>query len=205
MKNKIQKLLATFILVVFIPGITLFAGNNPKFKKEDATPILLIGVGLGINDYGFGLGLEAPIMKNLSVYGDLGVGGWGSKVGMGFNYHFQQITKGSVISLGISHGSGLKGFETDMMVEPSGDQQRVKLDLNPVNTVNIKYTYNIKLGSKSKFGISAGYSIPFTTDNYKVLTPGVKLTPESETVLNMMQPGGLIFGFRFLFGIGTKD
>jgi hypothetical protein len=205
MKAALKQLLLALALIVAISGISAQAENTRPDSSGTVTPNVLIGLGLGINDYGFGLGLEVPIMKNLSVYADLGVGGWGRKACFGANYHFQQITKGSVISLGIANASGLKNYEYEMMVEPDGETQNVKMNLNVLNTVNVKYTYNFKLGKKSKFGLSAGYSVPLSGNNFTVLTPGVKLTKESEAVLNMMQPGGLIFGFRFLFGIGQKE
>jgi hypothetical protein len=205
MKNSIQKLLAIIILIVLLPSIALCANSNQKFKIGDETPILLLGIGLSINDYGLGLGLEGPITNNLSAYGDLGLGGWGFKAGAGLNYHFQQITKGSEISAGICRGSGLENYETEMTVEPSGNKQKVKLSMDAVYTLNIKYTYNFKVGSKSKFGLSVGYAFPFSNENYKVLSPGVTLTSESKAVMKMLEPGGLIFGLRMMFGMGSRE
>jgi len=203
MKTGLNKILI-ILLVLLLSSLSylLQAENTPPDTTTTIKPAVLVGFGIGINDYGAGLGIEIPIISKLSIYSDFGIGGWGNKVGLGFNYHFQQITKGSVISLGFAKASGLKNYEVDLMVEPEGETQTVKLDLKSVYTINFKYTYNFKLAKKSKFGLSAGYSIPLSSNNYKVLSSGIVLSPESEYLLNFMQPGGLIIGFRFLFGIG---
>lgn len=204
MTTKIHSFLLTILFAIILPGIAFCGDKNKKVLSGDVMPVISLGVGLGVNDYGFGVGLEVPIINNLSLYADAGIGGWGGKVGIGANYHFKQITKGSVVSIGFANGSGLDDFETTMYVEPNDESQQVLMDLHSVQTVNLKYTYNFKMGNKSKFGLSAGYAIPLSTNNYTVRTPGVKLNDVSKATLNIMQPGGLILGFRFMFGIGTR-
>jgi hypothetical protein len=63
------------------------------------------------------------------------------------------------------------------------------------------YTYNLRIGNACKAGFSAGYAIPLSTEPYTVNTPGVTLTETSKQLMDIMAPGGLIVGIRFMFGI----
>ena len=200
---KFNHLLVTLLLgffIIILPQriMAQLTNENPEMV---ATPSTLVGFGFGINDYGLGGGVELPIAKKITLYGNIGIGGWGWKVGGGLSFYPQQMLYKSSISLGYSVAMGGKGLEEELEVEPSGQSQKVVLDLNKVGTVNLIYSYNIKIGRYSKFVVSTGYAIPVTSNAYEVKSPGVTLTESSKQIISVMQPGGLIFGLKFMFGM----
>jgi hypothetical protein len=107
--------------------------------------------------------------------------------------------QGSEFSIGYTRASGLKNFEAGLRVEPSGTEQTVNIDLEMVWTINLSYTYNVKVGRNCKLGISTGYAVSMTKKAYHVNSP-VTITEESRMLLKIMQPGGIIFGAKFMFG-----
>lgn len=190
----------SFTLLAFIQG-SIHA--QPDFQTEEInqSASIYIGPGLGLNDFGLGACLEVPIVEMLSAYGNIGLGGWGWKYGIGISIYPSKIPFKSAISLGYASASGLLDFTTELPVEPDDRMEEVTLDLYRVGTVNLIYSYNFHLGRKSKFSISAGYAISVTDDAYELKTTGLTLSDMSEQVLDIVQPGGLILGFKFLFGI----
>jgi hypothetical protein len=183
------------------PAGQLFGQDYYQNPLVPRTPKVYLGLGLGINDYGLGILLEMPVTRTISLSGGVGIGGWGTKIGGGINIYADHVGRGSEFSLGYSQASGLKDFETTMAVNPGDKNQLVRLDLYTVSTINLIYTYNLKVGKSFKAGFSVGYAFCITESAYKLKTSGVTLTTASQQVLNMMQPGGLIIGMKFMFGI----
>jgi hypothetical protein len=185
--------------------IFIFQVNNQSFcqqfdyaDKPVKTRPFYFGFGLGINDYGIGINLEAPLSQSTSVNGNVGIGGWGFKFGGSINF-YPSDNNHNEFSLGYSYASGLKNFNTELTVEPYGNQQTVNFDLYGVSSINVTYTYNINVGRSSKVAISGGYAICLTEDAYDI-TNSMVLDETSKLVMNMMKPGGLIIGVKLMIG-----
>lgn len=180
---------------------SLYAQQGSWTAEATQSPTTYIGFGLGINDNGFGGCIEVPLVEMLSFYGNAGLGGWGWKLGAGISFYPSKTPYKSSLSIGYASASGLKDFETELAVEPNDQNEFVTLDLNRVGTLNLVYAYNFKLGHKSKFVLSTGYAIPVTNNTYDIKSAGVTLTETSKQIIDFIQPGGLIIGFKFLFGV----
>jgi hypothetical protein len=201
MKTTLKKL---NLIILFAGALFCIQSRDPLCGQQNSDikiPSVYLGLGLEVNNYGFGLGLEVPVSGKMSITGNAGIGGWGTKIGGSINYYFTDVTGKSELSLGYSRASGLKDFSTDMYVEPNDTKQTVILDLNVVQTVNLMYTYNLRIGRSCKAGFSGGYAISLTKTPYTLKTQGITLSSTSDQVLNIMQPGGIIIGFRFMFGL----
>jgi hypothetical protein len=200
--RNLQKIVLITGLLIFIRPTALLLGQQTfQIPNESKNPSLYLGLGLAVNDYGLGLGIEIPLSSKISVNGNLGLGGWGFKAGGSLNFYTSQISNKSELSLGYSYASGLKDFNYELWVDPNETKQMINLDLNAIGTINLLYTYNLKIGNSCKAGFSAGYAIPITTTPYKVKTSGAILSSTSQQLLDIMAPGGLIIGIRFMFGI----
>ena len=208
MESKMKK----FFFMILISGIILSMNSiipayaqkqNPEYYQIQETTndnFNYLGFGMGINDYGMGVCGEFSIIKELSAFGNAGIGGWGWKLGGGLMFYPKGGPYKSSLSIGYSHASGLQDFETQLATV-SDPNATVQLDLNPVGTINLVYSYNLKLGKSHKVVFSGGYAVGLSGKGYVVKTPGAELTPESKMVLNIMQPGGLIVGLKFMFGL----
>ncbi len=197
-KNYLVKTISIIIVFAFI-----FSNNSLTAQSytENYNQSPYIGLGLGINDYGLGVGLELPLHNKLNAYGNIGVGAWGYKLGVGISYFPRMAPFGSSFNLGYSHALGLKDVETELEVGSTNTTQKVLLDLKPVGTINLFYTYSWTLGRAGKFSLSGGYAVPLEEDAYEVKTQNVELSTTSKQVLQIMQPGGFIFGLKFMFRI----
>ncbi|MFN8259205.1 MAG: hypothetical protein U0W24_26180 [Bacteroidales bacterium] len=193
--------------VVFI-GLILFFISSPGFLKaqlsntnsmSDYNPRVLFGLGISFNEYGAGVGMEFPVAPRLSFLVNAGLGGWGWKLNGGMNLYFKQVPYQSSLSIGYSLASGLEDFKTELEVS-GGTTETVVLDLYKISTINLVYNYNLKVGQASKFVFSAGVAFCLTSNPYDVQSQGITLSSTSEQVLQMMQPGGLVAGIKFMFG-----
>jgi len=187
-------------LLIMIPTQNI---NSQAIKPyTPPTPKGFIGLGWGINDYGIGLGAEVQLKNNLWFYMMGGVSGWGYRLTGGCTYYPGSNAYGSSFSLGYSYASGMKDFTTTLDVESSSTQEEmdVTLDLNAINTINLIYSYNVKVGRKSKFVFSGGYAITSNNELYTKQSPSNELTEESEDFIKFMAPGGVIIGIKYMFG-----
>jgi hypothetical protein len=190
------------LLVIFQSGNKLYSqefGNAGIIEKQ-VRPFLFLGPGLSANEYGIGLTTEIPFSDKISANANLGLGGWGFKLGGSINFYPVDVSKKSEFSLGYSWASGLKDFETELWIFPYGDLRSVNLDLNPVSTINATYTYNLKVGKTCKLGFSAGYALSLNNEPAWVLNSSDPLNSDSKSLLDILQPGGLIMGVKFVIG-----
>lgn len=203
-KSILTNFLAAMLLFTFSIFFTesMQAQHISKEKTKVAiVPSVFLGGGLSLNDYGFGACIEIPVISKLSIYGNAGLGGWGTKLGVGIHFYFSKTPYRSAFSIGYATASGLEDFETQLQVYPSGLTETVILDLHRAGSLNFRYSYNFRLGKKHKFVLTAGYAVPLSTNPYELKTKGVTLSETSKQVLDLLQPGGLIFGFKFMFGV----
>jgi hypothetical protein len=201
MKTNLKKL---SLIILFAGALFCIQSRNSLYGQQYSDvkmPSVYLGMGFEVNNYGLGFGLEVPVSGKMSITGNAGIGGWGLKLGGTINYYFTDVTGRSELSLGYSRASGLKDFSTELYVEPNDTKQTVKLDLNVIQTINVMYTYNLRIGRSGKVGFSGGYAISLTNTPYTLKSQGVTLSPTSDQVLKIMQPGGLIIGIRFMFGL----
>lgn len=192
----------------FIPFLTSimllgsFQTTKAQLSSMNGNPKTFIGFGTSLNEIGYiGFALEAKLVNRLAFLGHAGVGSWGYKVGGGLQYYLKESGYGSSMNIGYAYATGLNNFTYSLETEPYGTKEEVTLDLLGTGTVNVAYAYNFRIGGKNKLAISAGYSIPLATDNYNVKTAGVELNDNSKQVLDIIAPGGVILGVKYMFGI----
>ena len=201
-----------FSLILFICMIWVVLTIHPTlaFSQQqhsivlEPVPSVFLGFSSGINNYSglAGVGMEAPLMSSVSLFGQAGLGTWGTKLGAGLRYYPDQIPFGSAWGIGYSVASGLENFETELEVDNPARTQLVLLDLDRVATLNIDYSYNLRLGRMNKISFHAGYSIRLGgNEHYTVKTSGVVLSSTSVQVMRMLQPGGLLLGLSLMIGI----
>lgn len=204
MKTNYSFLLA---LLLCIPAILLSQNTPPKlkFNEKEYVPVYL-GVGTGLYTYSglLGMEMELPLAPRVSLFGAAGLGGWGFKAGAGVQFYITRAQFGSAFGVGFCNAFGSTGVETELELQGGTGPQAVVLNTYNAPTLNLTYHYNFHLGKKSKFVLGTGYAIALVDKPYDVVSPqNAMLTPESETVMQIVQPGGLMISLKFLFGVGS--
>ncbi|MFN5663935.1 MAG: hypothetical protein ACK4XL_06950 [Bacteroidota bacterium] len=175
--------------------------------QESAVPekITYLGFGTGINNSCglIGLNLEQFVAGRISVFGAAGIGSWGFKTAIGGRYYLDGKT-GKAIGVSFSNASGLTDFEPgNVKILENGQEvdSKGKFNLLPVQQINITWIRMWHVGKTNRMGIELGYSINISGKDNVTGADVPKLTDESRDNFNFLQPGGLIFGFSFNFGI----
>lgn len=194
-----MKPLVIFAILALFPYSLLFGQESVNAVEKTKMPLLYLGVGLGVNEYGIGLDLEIPIIRKLSIKGNLGIGGWGWKAGGSLNFYPKNVMDKSEFSIGYSKASGIENVVRSLWLDPDEKEYPVKLAFNPVETINLVYTINVKIKKASKAGFSLGYALPITKNPYSVKS-NVDISRNSEQYLKIYQPGGLIIGMKIALG-----
>lgn len=180
-------------------------GGQAPIKTN--TSACYLGFATGINNYSglLGFEVEVPVHSRLSLFAVGGVGGWGYKLGGGLQYYLKKPQFGSSLSLGYTAAFGLseplKFEESDSQGNASGVVHYIKL--NTASTINFLYHYNFHVGSGNKIALGGGWAIPLQQKPYELVGSNSPngLSTTSQTVMEILQPGGFVISFKFLFGI----
>lgn len=185
-----------FILCAFLL-IRLDAQTITENKPDNSHPFYL-GVGTGFDNFTGMIGASGTlrVSQMVSLRGGLGIGGWGAKSSIGI-----KLDKGAdskwAYNLGYSACSGLKDFLTELETS-SGENRDVKLDLLSASTLNLAIDRNWRVGKANIFYLEMGYAVPLQGQRWEV-KDGTTLSSNGKKVLDIMQPGGIIFGAGFAF------
>ena len=192
----------------------LLTSSSVQAQERLAAPPLgagktFVGLESGLNSKVGLIGLRlqtAP--NNRAVVGlGAGLGTWGIKLGFYGRYYFKESFRGSYLHLGYSLATGRRNFETELEIEDTDlgsiENRMVLLDLNPVGLIDLGYGYSARITPNSRLYFQTG--IAFRTarvvDTYDLRTDGVRLTGTSETVMQILSPGGLILAIGIDFGL----
>lgn len=192
-----SKVLLIFMFVFLL--LKLDAQIIAENRTEQSHPFYL-GVGTGFDNFTGLIGVSGTlrVYDKLSVRGGYGVGGWGLKSSIGLKYDHKDEGRWSYC-LGYSYSSGLENLKQNFELE-SGDEKDISVDYLSCQTINLAVDRNWRIGKANLFYLELGYSIPLQSNRWSV-TDGSALSGNSKTILNSLQPGGLILGAGFAFKI----
>lgn len=197
-----KKIIITILL--FLPlSLKMYGINETLQSPVDSMKKFFLGPATGINNINGILGatLKARLHKTLFIKGGLGLGMWGYKISAGIHYDLKQRNCWG-FGAGYSRCTGIPeltvGLET--LEGKNVVMKNVALELLPTGTVNLTAERHWLIKNKHIIYLDLGYAVPAGSKPYKVKDQSV-LTKTSESVLNRLQPGGLIIGFGFLFGL----
>lgn len=186
-------LLAACVLLL----IRLDAQTITENQSEQSHPFYL-GVGTGIDNFTGTIGVSGTlkVYDKLSLRGGVGLGGWGAKSSIGLKYDTSDAGRWSYC-LGYSYCPGQDNLKLNMEMS-TGSKQDVTLNYLSASTINLAIDRNWRVGKANIFYLEFGYAIPMQSNRWKV-TDGSSISSNSERVLNISQPGGLILGAGFAF------
>ncbi|MDP2336041.1 MAG: hypothetical protein Q8N05_06255 [Bacteroidota bacterium] len=192
-----SKVLLIFMFVFLL--LKLDAQIITENRPEQSHPFYL-GMGTGIDNFTGFIGVSGTlrVYDKLSVRGGYGVGGWGLKSSIGLKYDLKEVG-GWSYCLGYSYSSGLENLKQSFELE-SGDEKDIAIDYLSCQTINLAVDRNWRIGKANLFYLELGYSVPLQSNRWRV-TDGSALSGTSKTILNSLQPGGLILGAGFAFKI----
>jgi hypothetical protein len=202
-----------FKFSILAASMLLLQASSTSAQEEAAAETsaypFYAGGGIGINDFGFGLSMQARIYKGAGAYADIGSGGWGAKLNAGLMYSFRGLADGPSLAVGYSHAQGAEAPTKLTFVNSPDSVVDVVLKGGKMHLVNAKFVISKSHGRKKKvkseflfgwaFPITTGYSV--YKDSIKIKNLGDKLTPASKSAIRIIEPGGIILGYRFMVGI----
>jgi hypothetical protein len=169
----------------------------------DAISTVYLGIGAGINNDAGLLGITGKVRMYRAIFfrAGAGIGSWGTKLTFGLKYE-RKYSKCWGYSLSYSTCSGLQDFTTQLETDSASVPvtKNVVLDLHRAGAFNLSASYNWYFRKNKLFYLEFGYSVPLDAEPWKV-KDGSVLTNSSKGMLRVLQPGGLILGLGFMFGL----
>jgi hypothetical protein len=159
-----------------------------------------LGLGTGFNNLTalFGVSAKYRIIKKLSVQGGMGLGGWGYKFSIGLKYG-EDFNGGWSLGIGYSVCPGENNIKVSME-DASGVSKEVTINYLTASTINLVAERSWKIGRKNTFYMDFGYAIAMQSTPWKVVD-NTALSDASKSAIKMIQPGGIILGLGFNFGL----
>lgn len=96
------------------------------------------------------------------------------------------------------YATGLEDFETEMELSNGSDKQ-IMMDLKPVSNIFFTIGHSWNTGQSNRLYLEGGYAVALTNDYYEVKNGDI-LSDDSEAVMGILRPGGIIIAFGFEFG-----
>ena len=167
-----------------------------------------LATGTGLNNH-FGLlgvSLEYKLKGPWSMFGGIGLGTWGSKLGVGMRIYKQYPVK-RAFSFSLTQASGLTDIPLSTnAINPQGIvvDTTVAFNLFPVWQFNASWMRYWRLSDWCRFYIEAGYSFALSqqrTKNFEMITPGYQPSQLTKRVMSAFQPGGITFSLGFSFAL----
>lgn len=186
-------------LSVLLCSLTLKAQTGEYYDPENR-PKFYLGIGTGMNTYTGLAGISANyiIDNKLFAQAGLGLSTWGIRSSIGLRYD-QSYRNGLTFGLNYIHSSGIDDIMVSLETS-SGSTREVNIQLESTGAINIKTGYNWWIGKYNTFNISVGYSVPLKSQPW-IVKDGSSLSVSSQQALDLVAPGGLIFGLGFSFGL----
>lgn len=187
-------------ILIFISCHAILAQQyyNPDALNATTDNKFYIGLASGVESFTgiIGVSLEAKVAKSIALYAGAGIGGWGAKISGGAKL-YRAFPYKWAYCVSLSNASGLKDYKAKL--ETQSGTKDVLMDLRPCQTFNLTAQHHWKMGIKNRFNIEFGLSFALTKIAYTI-KDGSVLTPASTTLMEVLQPGGLMAGIGFTFG-----
>ncbi|GAB3342077.1 hypothetical protein GCM10027429_31330 [Marivirga atlantica] len=191
------------LLAILAVSLQLNAQSGNYYEEEEFStndlPVLYLGIGTGTNSYTGLLGgsINYRVQNKLFIQAGLGLSTWGYRSSIGLRYD-RGYDKGFTFGLGVANSSGVNNILLELETA-NGDIRELDMKFYGAFTLNIKAGYNFKVGNNGTFYINLGYAVPFEQQPWNV-KDGTSLSVTSQQVLEILAPGGLIFGTGFTVG-----
>lgn len=189
-----------FVVAVFLVEIVFSPYLFAQGSHEEKPVFIYYGGGFGLNDYGLGVGVEKPVSPLFALYGNAGWGGWGMRYGTGVTFYPCTNDTKTGLSLGYSYATGMDDHVMKLSTTSNSDEQDIGVNFEALSTINVLLSRNYNIGHHSKLVWSVGYAFLLSDDNYTLKNSELKLDADAERQISLLEPGGFIFGLRFMFG-----
>jgi hypothetical protein len=192
-----MKNVTLFCLSIFFT--TGLMAKSPFVQSNDSLPKFYLGLGTGINNYTglLGIGADISIHNNFMLKLGGGIGAWGTKLSAGIKY-VKRDADGWGVGVSYSICSGVKNVKLNL--ETSAETKDVTMNLSTASTLNLTASYNWVYSNHNRMFLELGYAVPFENNPYKI-TDGSILSTNGKNAMHFIQPGGIIFGFGFMFAL----
>ncbi len=181
--------------------------------KSEPLPRLMLGLGNGVNfQTGFcGVAARITFSDHVSLHPVFGISVWGNKYSLNIQYN-KRDNGGLFYGMGYTYCSGLE----DVFIELNTPnlEEKTYVDFLALNTTNIYMGYEFKIGRINSLSLHWGYALNFDDDPWTVNsitknsvvsdTPSYTentISKDTNNILKILQPGGLIIGIIFNFGV----
>lgn len=200
-----MKKLPPFVLVALL--MTGFSSYSQYFEPVKKPTYTYMGLGTGLNSQvGFiGVTLESPKLDKFTFFGGMGIGTWGYKFSAGAK-RFLRDTDRWAFSTSLGYAMGFPELlftELDpIFLIGHSEPADVMVDLYGAAILNFSLVRHFYVGREkiNRILFEFGYSIRLSHRPWKI-TNGYEFSREGNSLMRILQPGGIIIGLGYQFYI----
>lgn len=184
--------------------VCLVFASSSLFALAQTTPVpaqgkLFLGVGSGIANSStgiFGLRFDARVGDKVILGVGAGISSWGPKVS--FSAYYQTASNWCpMITIGSALGADSIPLSQELV---DGTTKTVDMKLDPVNSLSLGVEKQWFTKRGNRFYLDLGYAISFAQSKpFRTLDPTEKLSVNSDRIMQVIAPGGIVIGFGYSF------
>lgn len=217
-----------FIAFLLVLSTNLMAQYEPTHKSDKSTgedkPVKAFYAGFGSSLYGkygyLGGSFGARIAPKTIGEFNVGLGGWGGKVGFALTTNVNNKNSWCP-SIGFGRNGGIQGVQLPVTLVPKagGDEISVTtgVNLDPINVIHLGVQKQIVSKKGGRFIFEFGYSLAVSNTSYSlsdnsftyngvlVPTSAMDFAAAQKTVFKMLNPAGIMFNVSYVFGFGNYN
>ncbi|MBU3676428.1 MAG: hypothetical protein FGM54_04505 [Chitinophagaceae bacterium] len=205
--NKTHWFLLGFLCLSYVSKAQSFNRDEVQTKKSNrmakhGCQPYYIGVSGGINNPSglIGLRFDYTLTNHTTVSAHSGLGTWGLKSALMYNYFRQPCHRGWQYGAGFSLATGNRNSE--LKLETIAGERNVRLNLLPQVGLQFNIMRTLLLGKKEhRVTLGGGWNQRVSRKIYTV-KDGNQLSLNSDRLLNTICPGGLTLSATYSIGFG---
>lgn len=188
-------------LVFALSTIASFAA--PGYNSRSC-PKFYLGISSGLNNHSgfFGINFDVPVTTQFSLGTGVGLSSWGYKAYGEGRFYFKECNRGWALGAAFTYNTGIQDIAVEMPTTIGNTEVVMDWEPSPNIAVSAYHFFNLGRGGH-RFYLQLGWSQSMVSSPY-VVTSGHTLTSDGTTVMNLLSPGGILFGFGFSFGLGGR-
>lgn len=196
----IKKLIT--LVIAISASVTIASARNAY--SSGSCPKFYLGISSGINNHSgiIGLNFDVPVTTQFSLGTGVGLSSWGYKAYGEGRFYFKECNRGWALGAAFTYNTGLQNIAVEMPTTIGTTEVVMDWEPSPNVAVSAYHFFNLGRGGH-RFYLQLGWSQSIVSTPY-VVTSGHTLTSDGVTAMNLLSPGGLIFGFGFSFGLGGR-
>ncbi|OSZ78676.1 hypothetical protein CAP35_10625 [Chitinophagaceae bacterium IBVUCB1] len=185
---------------------TVSAQSTSRLSERNgfSCPKLYVGTSIGVDNPAgaWGINIEVPVAKHLSVGTGAGLSSWGAKTFGELRYYLGECHRGWAAGAGVAYNTGIRQITVGVPTTTTAANTDVVMQMNPRSSLFFAAYRFWNMGKRGhRVNAMLGYAMQMGNGSNYTVKNGHTLLDATDRAINTFAPGGIMIGCGFTFGV----